>query len=68
MMFLLVTKQLRRNKFQTFKKNVHVADNANHANNAIHDDKMEIIRPLIDFVNESLQQFGIFEKQLSIDV
>ena len=59
----LVAKQMPRNKFIAMKKYVHVADNENLTKG----DKMAKVRPLIDAVNESLQQFGIFHKELSID-
>ena len=54
---------MSRNKFRKRETYLHCCDNTNldEANKWIK------LRPLIEAVNEELQQFGIFSSELSID-
>ena len=54
---------MSRKRFEDIKKFIHFADNENLTGG----DKLAKIRPQQDKVNASLQQFGLFEKDLSID-
>ena len=54
---------MSRKKFEDIKKLIYVADN----NNLPAGDKLAKIQPLQDRVNASLQQFGVFAKDLAID-
>ena len=59
----LISRSMSRKRFEDMKKFIHFADN----NNLTAGDKLANIRSLQDKVNASLQQFGLFEKDLSID-
>ena len=59
----LISRSMSRKRFEDIKKFIHFADN----NNLNAGDKLAKIRPLQDKVNASLQQFGLFEKDLIID-
>ena len=54
---------MKKNKFQSTKKNFHLADNDNLDKN----DKYAKVRPFYDLVNESLKQFGYWHNDYSID-
>ena len=54
---------MSRKRFEDVKKLIHFADN----NNLPAGNKLAIIRPLQDRVNASLQQLGVFAKDLAID-
>ena len=54
---------MSRKRFKDIKKLIHFADN----NNLPAGDKLAKIRRLQDRVNASLQQFGVFAKDLAID-
>ena len=54
---------MSRKRFEYIRKLIHFADN----NNLPAGDKLAKIRPLQDRVNASLQQFGVFAKNLAID-
>ena len=54
---------MSRKRFKDTKKFIHFADN----DNLTAGDKLAKIPPLQDKVNASLQQVGLFEKDLSID-
>ena len=54
---------MSRKRFEDIKKLIHFADN----NNLPAGDKLAKIRPLQDGVSASLQQFGVFAKDLAID-
>ena len=58
----LITRSMSRKRFEDIKKLIHFADN----NNLPAGDKLAKIRPLQDRVNASLQQFGVFAKDLAI--
>ena len=55
---------MSRKRFEDIKKYIDFADNNN---NLPAGDKLAKIQPLQDRVNASLQQFGVFEKDLTID-
>jgi hypothetical protein len=59
----IVAKQMSCNRFQALKKNIHVVNNEA----LLAGGKIAKIRHLIEATNESLKQFGIFEKHLSVD-
>ena len=59
----LISRSMSRKRFEDIKKFIHFADNDNFTAG----DKLAKIRPLQDKVNASVQQFGLFEKDLSID-
>ena len=59
----IVAKQMSRNRFEEIKSSLHFADN----DHLEHGDKLAKVRPLQNEVKTSLQQFGIFSKNLSID-
>ena len=59
----LITRSISRKRFEDIKKLIYFADN----NNLPAGDKLAKIRPLQDRVNASLQQFGVFAKDLAID-
>ena len=59
----LISRSVSRKRFENIKKLIHFADN----NNLPAGDKLAKIRPLQDRVNASLQQFGVFAKDLAID-
>ena len=54
---------MSRKKFEGIKKLIHFVDN----NNLLAGDKLAKIRPQQNRVNASLQQFGVFAKDLAID-
>ena len=54
---------MSRKRFENIKNYIHFANNKN----LLAGDKLEKIRPLQDRVNVSLQQFGVFAKDLTID-
>ena len=54
---------MSRKRFGDIKKLIHFADN----NNLPAGDKLAKIQPLKDRVIASLQQFGVFAKDLAID-
>ena len=54
---------MSRKRFEDIKKFIHFANNDNFTVG----NKLAKIRPLQDKVNASLQQFGLLEKDLSID-
>lgn len=59
----LVASTMSRAKFRLIKRYIHVSDSENLEKG----DKMAKIRPLLRLVNSSLQQFGIFSENLSVD-
>ena len=59
----LVLKSKSRKRFEEIKKYIHFANN----NNLSAGDELAKIRPLQDKVNVSLQQFGVFTRDLSTD-
>ncbi|KAL1448702.1 hypothetical protein MTO96_028188 [Rhipicephalus appendiculatus] len=59
----LVANTMSRAKFRLIKRYIHACDSQNLEKG----DKMAKIRPLLRLVNSSLQQFGIFSKNLSVD-
>ena len=59
----LVSRSMSRKRFEDIKKYIHFANNDNLSAG----DKLTKIRSLQDRVNTSLQQFGIFAKDLSVD-
>ena len=59
----LISRSMSRKMFENIKKLIHFSDN----NNLPAGDKLAKIRPLQDRVNVSLQQLGIFAKDLAID-
>ena len=59
----LISRSVLRKRFENIKKLIHFADN----NNLPAGDNLAEIRPLQDRVNASLQQFGVFAKDLAID-
>ena len=59
----LVSQRMSRARFREVKRYLHIADNKNLDMN----DKIAKLRPLIELANKSLQQFGIFHENLSID-
>ena len=54
---------MSRKRFEDIKKLIYFADN----NNRPAGDKLAKIQPLQNRVNASLQQFGVFAKDLAID-
>ena len=54
---------MSRKRFEDIKKFIHFDDN----HNLTASDKLAKIRPLQDKVNASLLQFGLLEKDVSID-
>ena len=58
----LISRSMSRKRSEDIKKFIHFANN----DNITAGDKLAKIRPLQDKVNASLQQFGLFEKDLSI--
>ena len=58
----LISKSMSRKRFEDINKLIHFADN----NNLPAGDKLAKIRPLQDRVNASLQQLGVFAKDLAI--
>ena len=54
---------MSRKRFEDIKKLIHFADN----NNLPAGNKLAKIQPLQNRVNASLQQFGVFAKDLAID-
>lgn len=59
----LVSNAMTRNRFESIKRNLHLADNA-QLNVA---DRAAKVRPLYDILNNNLKQFGVFKRHLSID-
>ena len=59
----LISRSMSRKRFEDIKNYIHFANN----NNLPAGDKLAKIRPLQDRVNASLQQFGVFAKDLTID-
>ena len=59
----LRSRSMSRKRLEDIKKFIYFADN----DNLTAGDKLAKIRPLQDKVNALLQQFGLFEKDLSID-
>ena len=54
---------MSRKRFEDIKKFIYFADD----DNLTAGDKLAKIRPLQNKLNASLQHFGLFEKDLSID-
>ena len=54
---------MSKKRFEDIMKSIHFADN----NNLLPGDKLAKIPPPQDRVNASLQQFGVFAKDLAID-
>ncbi|XP_049832931.1 piggyBac transposable element-derived protein 2-like [Schistocerca gregaria] len=61
----IIKKAMTMNKYQKLKTLLHFQDN-DLANENKHDRRFKI-RPLLKIINESFQNFGIFEENLSID-
>ena len=59
----IVQNCMSRKRFEDIKRFLHVADN----NEMDRKDRMAKLRPLIQGLNTSLQQFGVFKNFLSID-
>ena len=59
----IASESMSRDRFRKIKRFIHFADNCDLNQN----DKYAKIRPLYDHLNQRLQQFGVFEKDLSID-
>ena len=59
----LISRSMSRKRFEDIMKFIHFAND----DNLTAGDKLAKIRPLQDKVNASLQQFRLFEKDLSID-
>ncbi|KAH7974074.1 hypothetical protein HPB49_009594 [Dermacentor silvarum] len=59
----LVANTMSRAKFRLIKRYIHACNSENLEKG----DKMAKVRPLLRLVNRSLQQFGIFSKNLSVD-
>lgn len=59
----IISSILSSKNFKKIKSNIHFADN----NSLNKEDKFSKIRPLLILVNQSLQQFGLFSKELCID-
>lgn len=55
---------MSRNRFQEIKKYIHFADNSSIDKS----DRMYKLRPLMVLLNSKFRQWGIFHKDLSIDV
>jgi hypothetical protein len=60
---VLVSKSIRRNRFEEIFRYLHVADNENLPPG----DKMAKIRPLFDIMNEMFLVYAPIEKDISID-
>lgn len=60
---ILVTKSMRRNKFEEIFRFFHAADN----NNLCKNDKLAKVRPLIEKLNTKFVQFAPIDNQISID-
>lgn len=60
---ILVSKSMRRNRFEEIFKYLHVADNQNLQIG----DKMAKIRPMFDIMNEKFLIYAPIEKDISID-
>lgn len=60
---ILVTKSMRRNKFEEIFRFFHAADN----NNLPKNDKLAKVRPLIEKLNSKFLRFAPIENQISID-
>lgn len=58
----VVSNCMSRNRFLEIKKYLHINDNTR-----INDDRMYKVRPLMEMLNKSFQQWGIFHQRLSID-
>jgi Transposase IS4 len=59
----LVPNAMSRNKFESIKQYLHLADNCN-----LHEgDKAGKVRPFYDMLNTKLNQFGVHHKHLSVD-
>lgn len=59
----IVSNTMSRNKFESIKQYLHMADNGNLRQG----DKAGKVRPLYDILNGKLQQFGVHHKHLSVD-
>jgi len=59
----IISSIMSSKRFKSIKRFLHFNDN----NNLDPQDKLSKIRPLLDLANDSLGQFGIFSKQLSVD-
>ena len=59
----IVSKCMSRNRFNEIKRFLHCCDNTKLDTK----DKMAKVRPLLDLINKSLLQFGVFAEALSVD-
>ena len=59
----LVSNAMTRNRLESNKKNLHLADNAQ----LTVADRAAKVRPLYNILNNNLKQFGVFKRHLSID-
>ena len=59
----LIKRLMPRNRFVSMKSSIHLCENQRLQSS----DKWCKLRPLIDLVNETLIQFGVFTKDLSTD-
>lgn len=62
----LIQKSMSRNRFTKIKSYLHFRNN-NELNDETKIDKGFKIRPLLNMVNDSIAQFGVFEDKLSVD-
>lgn len=61
----IVKQALSRNKYLKIKAYLHVQDNNSRPEDCT--DKGFKVRPLIDMLNSSFKQYGVFHKNLSVD-
>ncbi|KRZ48098.1 PiggyBac transposable element-derived protein 2 [Trichinella nativa] len=59
----IVPRVMARNKFKNVKRYFHLVDYSKFKK----DDLMGNIKPLYDYLNQKLLQFGVFQEKLSID-